>query len=131
MLAECRRRGRRDPHPRLPSLDMSLATLRPRTFTELVDASFAVFRDQYTTLTVATSVLILPLVLVRAIVGPGIMAVLLQLMERVMYAVGGGAIGLIGSGRLLGRRPGLGAALRPTFERSGSLLVSGFLRGLA
>lgn len=110
---------------------MSLATLRPRTFTELVDASFAIFRDQYATLTVAAAVLILPVVLLRAVVGPGAAALVLKFLERVMYALADGAIVLIVSERLLGRRPDLGAALRTTFQRAGSLLVSGFLRNIA
>ena len=110
---------------------MSPDTFRPRTFTELVDASFALFRDQFAMLTVTVAVMILPVVLLRAVVGPGVAAVLLKLLERALYGLVDGAVVLIVSERLLGRRPELAAVMRTTFQRWGSLLVSGFLRAMA
>lgn len=118
----------RHPHA---AASMHPETLRPRTFTELVDAGFAMFRDQYATLVVAVSVILLPPVLLRAIVGPGVGFLVLQIVENLLYLMADGAVVVLVSERLLGRRPDLGNALRLTFARSGSLIWSSLLRGLA
>ena len=110
---------------------MALDTLRPRTFTELVDASFAVLRDMYATLTAAVAVILLPVVLLRVAIGPGTTWLLLSILERILYTVADGAVVLLVSERLLGRRPELGRVLRETLNRAPTLLVASVLRGLA
>ena len=105
-------------------------TLRPRTFTELLDAGVAMFRDQYATLVVAVSVILLPPVLLRAMIGPGVGFLILKIVENLLYAVADGAVVLIVSERLMGRRPDLGKALRLTLERSGSLVWASIMRGV-
>ena len=106
-------------------------TLRPRTVTELVDAGFAMVRDQYAMLVAATAIIVLPAVLLRAALGPGIGFLVLNAVENLLYTVADGAVVLIVSERLSGRRPDLGAALRLTLARSGTLVVSAILRNLA
>jgi hypothetical protein len=110
---------------------MALDTLRPRTFTELVDAGFAVLRDTYATLTAAVAVILLPVVLQRVAICDGTVSVLLMILERILYTVADGAVVLLVSERLLGRRPELGPVLRETVSRAPTLLVAAVLSGLA
>src|SRR5690349_12737740 len=109
---------------------MSLATLRPRTFTEIVDAAFAIFREQYATLTAAVAVIIMPVVVLRALL-PAEMESLLWLAEKLLTTVVDGAVVLLVSARLLGKQPDLGRVLRQTMNSGGTLIVASFLRVLA
>jgi hypothetical protein len=108
---------------------MSASALRPRTGTEIIDASVRLLRVYYVPIATVTAAIYLPLLLLR-LVSPDWTAPFLSIASNLFQLVASGAAIVIISEGYLGQRPDVGAALRHVFQRFVSLLVASILQGL-
>jgi hypothetical protein len=108
---------------------MENVLLRPRSATEIVDASFRLCRAHYGVLVTVVAILAGPAILLKVVLPPEL-AGLASVLERLLFIVGDGAAIAIASEAHLGRSVDLATGLRAVRGRAGSLVVSYFARNL-
>lgn len=119
-------------------------TLRPRSATELVDASFQLYRAHFTTFVMCAAVAYLPLVIMQllyvgdsnALIAEGTPDAMMRMMGRnfvgylahaVVVSLMTGVLVVCASQAYLGERVDMGTAVRRVVPRAGRLVLSAML----
>lgn len=108
---------------------MSATALRPRSATEIVDATFQLLRAHYVQLVTITAVLYAPLVILQLVLSAELLLVVL-LVSVVTNALVTGTTILMVSDAYLGRQPDAAGALRATSRRLFTLTFTAIEQGL-
>lgn len=108
---------------------MSATALRPRSATEIVDATFQLLRAHYLQLVTITAVLYAPVIILHLALPAELMFVVL-LVSVVTNALVTGTTILMVSDAYLGRRPDAAGALRATSRRVFTLTFTAIEQGL-
>jgi hypothetical protein len=112
--------------------------LRTRTVSEIVDASFALYRRDGAQYIAIMAVATLPQLLAQLILRPGptptastlLIGMISLLISALTYAVGTAAIMKFGSSAYLGEPVDLGGAVAAVVPKLGSILLAGFLKAI-
>lgn len=118
---------------------MSDVTLRPRSVTELIDATFTLYRRDAGAYIMVTALANLPSLLATILLlgssgevdetNP-VAAPLYVIVSLVSYALMNGVLIALGSAAYLGEPVDVAAAVRQAIPRLGSIIVAAFARGL-
>ena len=121
---------------------MPPVALRPRTVTELIDASVQLMRRHYLELVTTAAIFTIPLIVLRLFVNPssvGFQQVtasqvetlgLFSLLSFVLSSMSGATAVVIVSDSYLGRDVTISAAIQRVVGRFGSVLLAGLLNGI-
>ena len=108
---------------------MSVSALRPRSSTELIDASFQLVRLHYVKLITIAGAALLPAVFLRVVL-PTWLAGIAPLFDLLFDSVAYAAITIAVSDLYLGNELDPGSALKRALARPGSLALAAFGQGL-
>ena len=102
--------------------------LRPRSATEIIDASFQLLRQHYGSFAAAAAAVLLPALVLRVIL-PDRAAWLPNLLTQLLQSTAAGATIVLVSDTYLGRAPNVGDAVRLVFRRFGSIFLAAIIQG--
>jgi hypothetical protein len=103
--------------------------LRPRSPTEIIDAAFQLLRFHYTPLVAVTAMFVLPPLLLRLVM-PEELAIIPNLLSRILQSGSTGAVILLVSDVYLGRPADVGSAMRRAINRLGAIFWASVMQGL-
>lgn len=109
--------------------------LRPRSATEIIDASFQLLRSHYTQLVAVAVVALLPYIVLAALAGEpgayGAGALLVPLAQFLCAALAEAAVIVAVSDAYLGTKVDIHRAIATTIGRLPTIILAGILRGVA
>jgi hypothetical protein len=108
---------------------MNALSLRPRSATEIIDASFQLLRRHYASFAAAAAAVLLPALVLRVVL-PDRTAWLPNLLAQLLQSTAAGATIVLVSDAYLGRVPNVGEAVRLVFRRFGSIFFAALIQGL-
>ena len=108
---------------------METVGLRPRSATEIVDATFRLSRATYPALVTVTGVIVAPALLLKLIL-PFDASGLGEVFARLLFAVSDGAVIAIASGAYLGGAADAGTGLRAVRGRVARLIFASLARNI-
>lgn len=109
---------------------MSLATHRPRTIGEIVDATFLLYRAHFATIITVAMLVVAPPAIIKVVV-PAEFERILDLIGNLLIPIGQGAItSIVAAAVERGETLSSGDALRSTGGRTGSLIAVQIAAGL-
>ena len=103
--------------------------LRPRSATEIIDASFQLLRGHYASFVAAFGAVLLPALVLRAVL-PDSASSFPYLLSQLLQPAAAGATIVLVSDAYLGRAPNVGDAVRLVFRRFGSLFLTALIQGI-
>ena len=107
-----------------------LAQTRPRSVTEIIDASFRFYRSRFGDLLVVSALLLVPPVLLAAI-APDWLALAIQFVSNWMYLIVQGAVAILVAAALeRSEALSAGDVFRALGRRSGTVIVVSIVSGL-
>jgi hypothetical protein len=107
-----------------------LAQTRPRSITEIIDASFRFYRARFGDLLVVSALLLVPPAILAAI-SPPWLQVLIRIAGNLMYLVGQGAIAILVAAALERNQVlSAGDVFRELGDRAGKVIGVAFMSGL-
>src|SRR5688572_13865358 len=120
-------------HGRVPQTTpwsvMETVGLRPRSATEIVDATFRLSRATYPVLVTVTGVIVAPALLLKLIL-PFDASGLGEVFARLLFAVSDGAVISVASGAYLGGAADAGTGLRAVRGRVARLIFASLARNI-